>query len=110
MAILDADKEGYLRSATSLIQTSGRAARNVNGEVIMYADTRDRLDAAAIGETERRRVMQGALQPGARHHAGVDRSDDPRAARDGLRSATTTRWRSRGARPQWESPAALAAK
>ena len=45
VAILDADKEGFLRSAGSLIQTSGRAARNVNGRVIMYADNDDRLDA-----------------------------------------------------------------
>ena len=60
VAILDADKEGYLRSATSLIQTAGRAARNVNGEVIMYADRVTASMAAAIGETERRRELQGA--------------------------------------------------
>ena len=46
VAILDADKEGFLRSSTSLIQTIGRAARNVDGQVIMYADQHDRLDAA----------------------------------------------------------------
>ena len=45
VAILDADKEGFLRSAGSLIQTAGRAARNVNGQVIMYADVEDRVDA-----------------------------------------------------------------
>ena len=60
VAILDADKEGYLRSATSLIQTAGRAARNVNGEVIMYADRVTASMASAIGETERRRELQGA--------------------------------------------------
>ncbi len=60
VAILDADKEGYLRSATSLIQTSGRAARNVNGEVIMYADHVTDSMAATIQETERRRELQRA--------------------------------------------------
>jgi excinuclease ABC subunit B len=60
VAILDADKEGYLRSATSLIQTAGRAARNVNGEVIMYADHVTESMAAALGETERRRQLQAA--------------------------------------------------
>jgi excinuclease ABC subunit B len=60
VAILDADKEGYLRSATSLIQTAGRAARNVNGEVIMYADHITDSMAATIRETERRRELQRA--------------------------------------------------
>ena len=58
VAILDADKEGYLRSATSLIQTSGRAARNVNGEVMMYADKVTASMQVAINETERRRKLQ----------------------------------------------------
>jgi len=58
VAILDADKEGFLRSGGSLIQTSGRAARNVNGRVIMYADTMTASMKAAIGETERRRARQ----------------------------------------------------
>ena len=60
MAILDADKEGFLRSAGSLIQTSGRAARNVNGRVIMYADKMTDSMKSAIGETERRRALQAA--------------------------------------------------
>jgi len=60
VAILDADKEGFLRSAGSLIQTSGRAARNVNGRVIMYADGMTDSMRAAIGETERRRAVQEA--------------------------------------------------
>jgi excinuclease ABC subunit B len=60
VAILDADKEGFLRSAGSLIQTSGRAARNVNGRVIMYADTMTASMKAALSETERRRVRQAA--------------------------------------------------
>src|SRR5476649_2175587 len=55
VAILDADKEGFLRSAGSLIQTSGRAARNVNGQVIMYADKMTDSMRTAISETGRRR-------------------------------------------------------
>lgn len=58
VAILDADKEGFLRSATSLIQTIGRAARNVSGEVIMYAQTITKSMAHAIEETNRRREKQ----------------------------------------------------
>ena len=58
VAILDADKEGFLRSETSLIQTVGRAARNINGHVIMYADTVTRSMQGAINETNRRREIQ----------------------------------------------------
>ena len=58
MAILDADKEGYLRSKTSLIQTIGRAARNIDSKVIMYADTKTKSMIAAIDETGRRRNKQ----------------------------------------------------
>ena len=58
VAILDADKEGFLRSDTSLIQTIGRAARNAEGRVIMYADTITESMKRAIGETERRRKIQ----------------------------------------------------
>jgi excinuclease ABC subunit B len=58
VAILDADKEGFLRSASSLIQTMGRAARNVNGRVVMYADRVTDSMTAAIGETQRRRARQ----------------------------------------------------
>jgi excinuclease ABC subunit B len=60
VAILDADKEGFLRSAGSLIQTSGRAARNVNGRVIMYADKETDSMRAAMSETKRRRAIQEA--------------------------------------------------
>jgi len=60
VAILDADKEGFLRSSGSLIQTSGRAARNVNGRVIMYADTMTASMQSAIAETSRRRTLQAA--------------------------------------------------
>ncbi len=58
IAILDADKIGFLRSATSLIQTIGRAARNVNGRVIMYADRTSDAMRLAIEETRRRRIIQ----------------------------------------------------
>jgi len=60
VAILDADKEGFLRSAGSLIQTSGRAARNVSGRVIMYADTVTQSMRVALEETTRRRALQEA--------------------------------------------------
>jgi len=58
VAILDADKEGFLRSAGSLIQTMGRAARNVNGQVILYADVMTDSMRRAISETNRRRTIQ----------------------------------------------------
>ena len=58
VAILDADKEGFLRSETSLIQTIGRAARNADGMVILYADTVTRSMRSAMDETERRRKLQ----------------------------------------------------
>ena len=66
VAILDADKEGFLRSAGSLIQTSGRAARNVNGRVIMYADKETNSMRIAISETARRRAIQSAYN--VEHH------------------------------------------
>jgi excinuclease ABC subunit B len=58
VAILDADKEGFLRSETSLVQTIGRAARNVDGTVLMYADSVTDSMRSAIGETQRRRQIQ----------------------------------------------------
>ncbi|HTU28975.1 MAG TPA: excinuclease ABC subunit UvrB [Solirubrobacteraceae bacterium] len=58
VAILDADKEGFLRGATSLIQTIGRAARNVDGKVLMYADKQTAAMETAISETDRRRAIQ----------------------------------------------------
>src|SRR6476646_2366225 len=60
VAILDADKEGFLRGQTALIQTIGRAARNVNGRVLMYADKVTEAIRAAVGETNRRRAIQTA--------------------------------------------------
>ncbi|MFB6130287.1 MAG: UvrB/UvrC motif-containing protein, partial [Salinigranum sp.] len=58
VAILDADQQGFLRSETTLVQTMGRAARNVNGEVVLYADETTDAMAAAIDETRRRRQIQ----------------------------------------------------
>ena len=71
VAILDADKEGFLRSERSLIQTIGRAARNVDGTVILYADVMTDSMKLAIGETERRRGVQQAFNEG---HGIVPRS------------------------------------
>ena len=66
VAILDADKEGFLRSRRSLVQTAGRAARNINGRVIMYADTITRSMQETIDETNRRRLKQ--LRYNEEHH------------------------------------------
>ena len=76
VAILDADKEGFLRSERSLIQTIGRAARNLNGKAILYADQMTDSMKRAIGETERRRAKQIAHNAGRRHHAAQHRQAD----------------------------------
>jgi excinuclease ABC subunit B len=65
VAIMDADKEGFLRSERSLIQTIGRAARNINGRAILYADVMTESMKKAIGETERRRIKQMATNEAA---------------------------------------------
>ena len=73
VAILDADKEGFLRGETSLIQTIGRAARNIDGKVLMYADKETDAMRKAISETDRRRAIQLAYNERARDHGGDDR-------------------------------------
>ncbi len=88
IAILDADKEGFLRSETSLIQTIGRAARNAEGTVIMYADTVTPSMRAAIDETERRRAIQTAYNEA---HGIVPKTIKKRASGIFLRSPAPRR-------------------
>ena len=87
VAILDADKEGYLRSTTSLVQTIGRAARHVDGHVVMYADRVTDSMKRAIDETERRRGDSAGLQSGERHYSAEHPEDRARhnRARQGYR-------------------------
>jgi excinuclease ABC subunit B len=91
VAILDADKEGFLRSETSLIQTMGRAARNVDGSVVMYADTVTDSMQRAISETQRRRAVQQAYN--AEH--GID----PQTIRKAVTDILATLGRTDGKAP-----------
>ena len=91
VAILDADKEGFLRSAWSLIQMIGRAARNIGGEVIMYADTVTESMRVAIDETDRRRATQVAYNLEPRHRADDDRQGHPRPQRAAARRGRVDR-------------------
>ena len=83
VAILDADKEGFLRSGGSLIQVIGRAARNIGGRVIMYADRTTDSMRAAIGRDGSPAREAGRLQHRARDHPGDDHQGDPRHQRAG---------------------------
>ena len=99
VAILDADKEGFLRSAGALIQTMGRAARNVEGMAILYADKITDSMKAAMGETEPPPDAPGGVQPGERHHPGEHQEGHRRPALLGVRARLPGRPRGgRGAR------------
>lgn len=103
VAILDADKEGFLRSETSLVQTIGRAARNVDGRVVMYADHITKSMGRAIAETNRRRALQQAynkrngINPQTVRKAVTDILELVRPAGAGKKSSETHRWRSEDA-------------
>ena len=91
VAILDADKEGFLRSTTSLIQTIGRCARNVNGQVFLYGDKMTKSMAAAISETSRRRKVQKAYNEANNITPETIRKEIRTALADQLRAGRVAR-------------------
>ena len=129
VAILDADKEGFLRGETSLVQTIGRAARNVNGRVLMYADKETDAMRAAMRETDRRRAIQLAyneehgitpatVRKGISEMSRVPGDGGPGAAQappQAHRASSTTRrsWSARSSRSRrrcWPPPTTSASR
>lgn len=106
VAILDADKEGFLRSERSLIQTIGRAARNLNGRAILYGDKITRSMAAAISETERRRALQDTFN----QEHGITPKGLVKAVTDVLDLDGTKRVGSKRAKAKLEPEPILSAK
>ena len=114
VAVLDADKEGFLRSETSLIQTMGRAARNAEGKVILYADTVTPSMRAAMDETARRRSIQDAynqahgIVPKTIVQVGPGPDRDFQATEEvrGKSGVRMTRRRRSGKSPGWKRPCA----
>ena len=102
VAVLDADKEGFLRGKTALIQTTGRAARNTAGKVLLYADKRTEAIIGAMEETQPSPRDPGRLQRGARDHARDDRQGRLRHRRAPLArvSACSRRHAAGAARPR----------
>jgi excinuclease ABC subunit B len=108
VAILDADKEGFLRSPTSLIQVMGRAARNVNGEVVMYADEVTPAMRAAIDETNRRRARQEAYNRAHGITPRTIRKEVRRGLESELAARRTAREGARRAEPELDIDELLA--
>ena len=114
VCILDADKEGFLRSETSLIQTIGRSARHINAEVVLYADKVTHVDAAGHRRDRAPADAATGVQRRARHHARDDRQGDPPRHRGGdpghARSSARPSAATRPPRPMRNISAALEAE